>query len=115
MAGNDLKMNHLSYDVAGFDAEFKKILNLALNHLSARVADIFKREINANSDKIADAMKKVADARRSLAAIEEGDEEALRCFAAYASAYWPRIQAHGHRLVTSEGNSWSSPILGNGK
>lgn len=50
MAGNDLKMNHLSYDVAGFDAEFKKILNLALNHLSARVADIFKREINANSE-----------------------------------------------------------------
>ena len=35
------------------------------------------REINANSDKIVDAMKKVADARRRLAAIEEGDEEAL--------------------------------------
>ena len=35
------------------------------------------REINANSDKIADAMKKVADVRRRLAAIEEDDEEAL--------------------------------------
>ena len=80
-------------------------------------------EINANSDKI-------ADARRRLAAIEEGDEEALtggktehekqeekvkrhgprrpccpsraatrdsrrRCFAAYASACRLRIHAHG--------------------
>ena len=35
------------------------------------------REINANSDKIADAMDKIADARRRLVAIEEGDEEAL--------------------------------------
>ena len=108
------------------------------------------REINANSDKIADAMKKVADARRRLAAIEEGDEEALtggktehekqeekvkrhgprrpccpsraaardsrrRRFAAHVSACRPRIHAHGRRLVASKGNSWSSPILGNGK
>ena len=101
------------------------------------------REINANSDKI-------ADARRRLVAKEEGDEEALtggktehekqeetvkrhgprrsccpsraaardsrrRRFAAHVSACRPRIHAHGRRLVASKGNSWSSPILGNGK
>ena len=49
MAGNDLHMNHLSFDVDGFGAEFEKILNIALNNLSSRIAELFKEQINANS------------------------------------------------------------------
>ena len=112
MAMSDLQLNHLTFDVNGFMAEFESVLNNLLDQLSIKVQDMMAKEIMANgngSKEMRDtACQQIKEISRKITATEVElvvgiDEDALS--GSFSDQVFVRT------MVVLHGNVTAGPLM----